>query len=167
MRLHDVDLPQAVIDAQKRGELVLFAGAGVSIDPPSNYPNFLDLATELGGIAYTKHPEAKSLAPDGTSCACDTRGLLQRSSVTAASRRYVGKETDRRWEQGEDLSLVEFTSCEYQQSKQVVASDEIKQQILQVGIRKLERATGVSHHTIAKILSGEQVRRNTLAKIVK
>jgi hypothetical protein len=52
MRLHDVDLPQAVIDAQKRGELVLFAGAGVSIDPPSNYPNFLDLATELGGVAY-------------------------------------------------------------------------------------------------------------------
>ena len=52
MRLHDVDLPQAVIDAQKRGELVLFAGAGVSIDAPSNYPNFLDLATELGGTTY-------------------------------------------------------------------------------------------------------------------
>src|SRR5580698_3743633 len=52
MRLHDVDLPQAVVDAQKRGDLVLFAGAGVSIDPPSNYPNFLDLATELGGVAY-------------------------------------------------------------------------------------------------------------------
>jgi SIR2-like domain len=52
MRLHDVDLPQAVIDAQKRGELVLFAGAGVSIDAPSNYPNFLDLATGLGGPAY-------------------------------------------------------------------------------------------------------------------
>lgn len=57
---------------------------------------------------YTKHPEAKSLAPDGTPCTCETRGLLQRSSVVAASRRYVGKETDRRWEQGEDLSLVEF-----------------------------------------------------------
>lgn len=53
MRLHDVDLPQAAIDAQKRGELVLFAGAGVSIDAPSNYPNFRDLATELGGTTYT------------------------------------------------------------------------------------------------------------------
>jgi hypothetical protein len=52
MRFHDVDLPQVVIDAQKRGELVLFAGAGVSMDPPSSYPNFLDLATELGGTAY-------------------------------------------------------------------------------------------------------------------
>jgi hypothetical protein len=45
---------------------------------------------------YTKHPEAKSLAPGGTPCNCDTRGLLQRSSVVAASRRYVGKKTDRR-----------------------------------------------------------------------
>jgi hypothetical protein len=38
----------------------------------------------------------------------------------------VGKETDRRWEQGEDLSLVEFKAVEYEGSKQVVASDEIK-----------------------------------------
>ena len=116
---------------------------------------------------YTKHPEAKSLAPDGTPCMCETRGLLQRSSVIAASRRYVGKETDRRWEQGGDLSLVEFKAVEYQGSKQVVASDEIKEQILKTGIRKLERETKVSHHTIYKILKGENIRRRTLAKIVK
>lgn len=52
MRFHEVDLPQVVIDAQKRGTLVLFAGAGVSMDAPSSYPNFLNLATELGGTAY-------------------------------------------------------------------------------------------------------------------
>lgn len=116
---------------------------------------------------YTKHPEAKSLAPDGSSCTFDTRGLLQRSSVIAASRRYVGKETDRRWEQGEDLSLVEFKAVEYQGSKQVVASEGIRQQILKTGIRKVERETKVSHHTIDKILKGESVRRKTLAKLVK
>jgi len=116
---------------------------------------------------YTKHPEAKSLAPDGTPCTCNTRGLLQRSSVTAASRRYVGKETDRRWEQGEDLSLVEFKSFEYQQSKQVVAGEEIKQAILKKGIRKLGRDIGASHHTLHKILQGKPVRRKTLAKICK
>lgn len=77
------------------------------------------------------------------------------------------KETGRRWKQGEDLSLVEFKSVEYEGPKQVVASDEIKQQILKTGIRKLERATGVSHHTIDKILKGEPVRRKTLAKIMK
>src|SRR5215831_4586639 len=96
---------------------------------------------------------------------CDTRGLLRRCSVVSASRRYVGKETDRRWEQGEDLSLVEFKAIEYEGAKQVVASDEIKQQILKTGIRKVERETGVSHHTINRILKGENVRRKTLARI--
>jgi hypothetical protein len=92
---------------------------------------------------------------------------LQRSSVAAASRRYVGKETDRRWQQGEDLSLVEFTSFEYQQSKQVVAGEEIREQIAKIGIRRLERDAGVSHHTLARILKCDPVRRKTLAKIVK
>jgi len=51
-----------------------------------------------------------------------------------------------RWEQGEDLSLVEFKSLEYQQSKQeqVVATDEIKQEILKTGIRKLARETALA-----------------------
>jgi hypothetical protein len=127
-----------------------------------------------GRESHESHPFAKSRKgwatrgrPEGTPCTCDTQGLLQRSSVVAASRRYVGKETDRRWEQGEDLSLVEFTSFEYQRSKQVVAGKDIKQDILKTGIRKLERTTGLSHHTINKILNGERVRRKTLAKIVK
>lgn len=79
----------------------------------------------------------------------------------------MGKETDRRWEQGEDLNLFEFKTVEYQGSKQVVASEEIKEQILKAGIRKLERGTRVSHHTIARILKGECVRRKTVAKIVR
>jgi len=64
------------------------------------------------------------------------------------------------------LSLVEFKTVEYEGSKQVVASDEIKQQILTTGIRKVERETKVSHHTIIRILKGERVRRKTVAKIV-
>ncbi len=43
----------------------------------------------------------------------------------------------------------------------------IKQDILKIGIRKLERDTGVSHHTLDKILRGEHVRRKTLAKIMQ
>jgi hypothetical protein len=116
---------------------------------------------------YTKHPEAKSVAPDGSPCTCETRGLLQRSSVVAASRRYVGKETERRWEQGEDLSLVEFKAIEYQGSKKAVANEEIKEQITKIGIRNLERQSRVSHHTINRILRGEHVHRKTLAKIMK
>ncbi len=54
MRLQDIDIPQPIIDARKQGRLVLFAGAGVSIDAPSEYPNFLDLAKEIGGAAFPK-----------------------------------------------------------------------------------------------------------------
>lgn len=43
-------------------------------------------------------------------------------------------------------------------------SDEIKEQILKAGIRKLERESGVSHHTIDRILKGRAVRRATLRK---
>lgn len=55
MRLGDVDFPQPIIDARKRGKLVIFAGAGVSIDAPSNYPNFVDLATEIGGPDFPRN----------------------------------------------------------------------------------------------------------------
>lgn len=65
------------------------------------------------------------------------------------------------------FSLVEFKSFEYQQSKQVVAGEDIKEDIVRTGIRRLERATGISHHTIDQILKSERVRRRTLAKIVK
>jgi len=65
------------------------------------------------------------------------------------------------------LSLVEFKAFEYQGSKQVVASEDIKQAILKTGIRRLERGTGVSHHTLERIVRGEQVRRKTLAKIMR
>ncbi len=54
MRLQGVELPQPVINAQKQGKLVLFAGAGVSIDGPSSYPDFQGLAEEIGGAAFPK-----------------------------------------------------------------------------------------------------------------
>lgn len=42
-----VDLPQAVLDAHEAGRLVLFVGAGVSVDPPTNLPLFPELAKRV------------------------------------------------------------------------------------------------------------------------
>jgi hypothetical protein len=67
-----------------------------------------------------KHPEAKSLAPDGTLCRADTKGLLQRAHITAGELRYVGKEADRKWEEGDDIGVLEFKTTEYGRSKRVV-----------------------------------------------
>lgn len=49
MRLRDVDLPEELITAQNEGDLVVFAGSGVSFDPPSNLPDFKGLARQVRG----------------------------------------------------------------------------------------------------------------------
>lgn len=54
MRLQDVDLPDGLLEAQEKGSLVIFAGAGMSIPAPSNYPDFEELAEELSGGALTR-----------------------------------------------------------------------------------------------------------------
>lgn len=47
----DVDLPQAVLDAQSDGRLVFFVGAGASVDAPSGLPLFKKLACQLAEMA--------------------------------------------------------------------------------------------------------------------
>ena len=47
----DVELPQAVIDAHREDRLVLFVGAGASVDAPSGLPLFDKLARQLADLA--------------------------------------------------------------------------------------------------------------------
>src|SRR5438105_2404040 len=50
MRINsEVNVPDALIKAQRDGKLVVFAGAGVSMGPPSNLPSFDDLAQAVSG----------------------------------------------------------------------------------------------------------------------
>jgi len=113
---------------------------------------------------YRYHPEAKSLAPDGTQCSAHTCGQLQRASVTAIKPRYVGKETDRRWERGEDLSLVQFTPVEYSAlGKVVVADAALLREMAKCAMRELMRRTGLSQHTLEAIRLSRPVRHRTLA----
>ena len=54
----EVDLPQTLITAQREGRLVVFAGAGVSMGPPSNLPSFGALADAVGaGVLAQKGGE--------------------------------------------------------------------------------------------------------------
>jgi len=55
---------------------------------------------------YVRHPEFKSLVPNGTPCKGDTSGLLARYPVTASGFCLIGKETERGWEQSEDISTL-------------------------------------------------------------
>ena len=115
---------------------------------------------------YLRRPESKSLAPDGSHCVADTQGLLRRSSIVARQIIPVGKETDRRWEQGEDMSMLDFKVLEYRPSgKMVVADQTLRNEVAKQGVRELMRKTGLSQHTIEAIRAGQPVRRRTLKRM--
>lgn len=116
--------------------------------------------------AYREHPEAKFVGYDGNPCNRLTRGLLRRSHVIANRHRYIGKETSRHWEQGDDLSMVDFRCAEYSDGK-MIADAETRRRITTIGIRELERETGIHHDTIILVSKGKAVKPNTLQKILE
>jgi hypothetical protein len=117
--------------------------------------------------SYENHPETKSLGPDGKPCEFDTRGLLQRAHIVANwPPVYIGKESDKHWEEGEDLSLLDFKTIEYKRKGTAVATDEQLTRIAKVPRRELMRR-GINQHTLEKICRGESVRGSKLAKVLK
>jgi len=113
---------------------------------------------------YPKKAEAKSLAPDGSPCIETTRGLLGRARIVAAKIAPVGKETDRRWEQGEDPSMLEPGIHLYEaKSKMCVANPGDRKRWSKIAVTKLIRESGLSPTTVYKILEGEPVRCYVLA----
>ena len=117
--------------------------------------------------SYQNHPEAKSLGPDGKPCSSETRGLLQRAHVIANSPlMFIGKESDKHWEEGEDLSLLEFQTIQYRRTGTAAANEEQLARIAKVPKREFMRR-GVNQHTLEKICAGEPVRAIKLAKCLR
>ena len=117
--------------------------------------------------SYQNHPEAKSLGPDGKPCQSDTRGLLQRAHIIANwPPIYIGKESDKHWEEGEDLSLLEFKTIEYRRKGYAIAADDHLKQIAKIPKREFMRR-GINQHTLEKICRREPVRAAKLAECLK
>jgi hypothetical protein len=126
---------------------------------PKNFFMLLD--------SYQNHPEAKSLGPDGKPCEFDTRGLLQRARIVANwPPILIGKESDRHWEEGEDLSLLEFKAIHYRRKGNAIADDEQLARIARIPKREFMRR-GINQHTLEKICRAEPVRAIKLARCLK
>ena len=116
---------------------------------------------------YPFHPESKSLAPDGSPCTADTRGVLQRIHVSAMRARFIGKETDRKWEHGEDFSLLAFKPAEFDDLGKIVRADPtLIEQLAALPIKEIARKANVDRNTIRKITRGLPVRLVTLQRVV-
>lgn len=146
-------------------------GKQYKVGRPGKRLNFEAEPTTYGDVLnqYRKHPEAKSLAPDGNQCLPQTRGLLKRTPVTADGFRYIGKETDRRWEQGEDIGMIDPCLLEYRQNEtaQLTTDVVLQREVHQMSIRALAKAAGVSDKTVKAARKGRRLRRSTAEKLIK
>ena len=104
----------------------------------------------------------------GSPCRPGARGLLKRAHVIAVEIRYGGKETDRKWEEGGEISILEFRTTEYGRSKKITASEGIKKKILEIGINKCARESGFDRKNfIRKLIRGIPVKRNSYEEFVR
>jgi hypothetical protein len=92
--------------------------------------------------------------------------LLQRARITAGRLVPVGKETDRRWEQGEDPSMVDSDIYVYEKrTKLVIADPDERMRFAVIGLRPLARESKLSLVPVGKVIKGKGVRPQTLSII--
>ena len=71
-------------------------------------------------------------------------------------------------EEGDDISVLEFAAIEYGRSSRVVASEEIKAKILEIGINKCARESEFDRKNfIRKLVRGIPVKRNSYEEFVR
>src|ERR1700689_2214500 len=120
----------------------------------------------LSIVCFTPKREVKSLAPDGTPCTGKTRGLLLRAKITAGKLVPVGKETDRRWEQGEDPSMIDPNTLVFEKrTKLVIADPSERKRWSDIGLRRIMGASKLSQEPVSNALKGIGVRPQTLSMI--
>ena len=67
----------------------------------------------------------------------------------------VGKETDRRWEQGEDPSMIDSNIYTYEKfTKMVIADVAERKRLAAIGIRPLKRESKLSQAPISHAIKG-------------
>jgi hypothetical protein len=59
LKIKGIDFHEHLLNAQREKSLVVFAGAGVSMGTPSNYPSFEDLVEEVARWSGKKRPEGE------------------------------------------------------------------------------------------------------------
>ncbi|HXM02317.1 MAG TPA: hypothetical protein VN939_06930, partial [Chthoniobacterales bacterium] len=110
---------------------------------------------------YIRHPECKSLAPECMPCKADSHGLLKRYPVTACGFHLVGKETERGWEQADDISTLMPSLVRYGMDSGI-ADERLRRRLLQIPLAFLEGETGLSRHTIVRARRGQPVHARSL-----
>jgi hypothetical protein len=136
----------------------------IAIKPTLNQDKVVPESFRILLRNYLGKAETKSLAPDGTPCTGATHGLLQRARITAGKLVPVGKESDRRWEQGEDPSMIDSDIFVFEKrTKLAIADPSERKKWSAIGPRRLMRESKLSQAPVSNALKGKPVRPHTLA----
>ncbi len=138
----------------------------IAMRPTANQDKVIPDSFRIVLHNYLGKPEVKSLAPDGTPCTGTTQGLLLRARIIAGKLVPVGKETDRRWEQGEDPSMIDSTIHVFEKrTKLVIADPSERKRWSAIGLRRISRESKLSLTPVSNALKGKGVRLRTLSMI--
>ncbi len=138
----------------------------IAMRPTANQDKVISDSFRIVLHNYLSKAEVKSLAPDGTPCDGATKGLLLRARIIAGDLVPVGKETDRRWEQGEDPSMIDSDIPVFEKRAKLVIADPSEQKRWSdIGLRRLMRESKLSQEPVSKAIKGKPVRRQTLSTI--
>jgi hypothetical protein len=103
----------------------------------------------------------------GEPCQQKTRGRLRRPYIIGGKHHHIGKEVDRRWEEGDDLEAMRQTPIEYTRKASrapreqlVQPSLSLSQAVRKIGIRRLIRQ-GFGRRILEKISRRELVKAST------
>jgi hypothetical protein len=112
------------------------------------------------------HPEDKSLSPDGGFSNSYTRGLLLRRPIKAITPFIpIGKEIERRSQEGEDISIFDNAGpVKYHPRKTAntrPADAALTQRASGFPKKLLRRKSGVSQHAIDRFLDSERIHPGT------
>jgi hypothetical protein len=95
----------------------------------------------------------------------DERAFTTKRNRGRENSLYRKGDITARWEQGEDLSMVDFRCTEYSADK-VIADQEIRKKIIKIGIRRIAQEIKLDRKTVRLIAKGGRVKAKTLADVV-
>ena len=145
---------------------ILFTQVGTTFDSPHFGERPIVETLEELLHRYFYHPESRSLGPDGEPCPPKTRGRLLRPQVIGGKSHRIGKEVDRRWEEGDDLESIHQTPIEYTRRSSraweplIQPSLSRSQLVKKIDVGKLIRQ-GFGRRIIEKISCRELVKAST------
>lgn len=147
--------------------------SGKAVKLFGNYAGKKLIPQTLHGVLWRHflHPEDKSLSADGQHCNGYTRGLLIRRPIQAMIPfQFMGKEIERKAQEGEDISAVENSGPMMYQARRTrnthAADPGLMMRANRFGVRQLMHESGRSQHVVERFLSGDRVFPKTRARMM-